>query len=79
MVRFFIDRPIFAWVLAIIVMLGALIPVSDTIRTTGAADLIAGWLSQAAMLLPPAGAYAAMGPAIGLSLSFRRAGLLAPR
>lgn len=27
-------------------------------------------------LLPPAAAYAAMGPAIGLSLSFRRAGLL---
>lgn len=27
-------------------------------------------------LLPPAGAYAAMGPALGLGLAFRRAGLL---
>ena len=28
----------------ILVMLGALIPVSDALRTTGATDLIAGWL-----------------------------------
>ena len=27
-------------------MLGALIPVSDALRTTGGTDLIAGWLSQ---------------------------------
>jgi di/tricarboxylate transporter len=32
----------------IIVMLGALIPVSDTLRTTGGTDMIAGWLSHAA-------------------------------
>ena len=42
----------------ILVMLGALIPVSDSIRTTGGADLIAGWLSQLASLLPSYGALA---------------------
>ncbi|MBB4038590.1 di/tricarboxylate transporter [Microvirga flocculans] len=40
----------------IIVMLGALIPVSESIRTTGGTDLIAGWLSHAANMLPPTGA-----------------------
>src|SRR5918998_2423374 len=40
----------------IIVMLGALIPVSESIRTTGGTDLIAGWLSTAANMLPPTGA-----------------------
>lgn len=40
----------------IIVMLGALIPVSESIRTTGGTDLIAGWLSSAAQMLPPTGA-----------------------
>ncbi|HEU6442165.1 MAG TPA: SLC13 family permease [Microvirga sp.] len=40
----------------IIVMLGALIPVSESIRTTGGTDLIAGWLSSAANMLPPTGA-----------------------
>ena len=40
----------------IIVMLGALIPVSESIRTTGGTDLIAGWLSTAAHMLPPTGA-----------------------
>ncbi|HZB62690.1 MAG TPA: SLC13 family permease, partial [Microvirga sp.] len=40
----------------IIVMLGALIPVSESIRTTGGTDLIAGWLSAAANMLPPTGA-----------------------
>ena len=40
----------------IIVMLGALIPVSESIRTTGGTDLIAGWLSSAAAMLPPTGA-----------------------
>ncbi len=42
----------------ILVMLGALIPVSESIRTTGGADLIAGWLSQVANLLPSYGALA---------------------
>ena len=32
----------------ILVMLGALIPLSDALRTTGGTDLIAGWLSAAA-------------------------------
>ena len=32
----------------ILIMLGALIPVSDALRTTGGTDLIAGWLSHAA-------------------------------
>ncbi|MBB3972441.1 SLC13 family permease [Hansschlegelia beijingensis] len=42
----------------ILVMLAALIPVSDSVRTTGAADLVAGWLSHAAAALPPYGALA---------------------
>ncbi|HVJ00115.1 MAG TPA: SLC13 family permease [Sphingomonas sp.] len=37
----------------ILIMLGALIPVSDSLRTTGASDLIAGWLSHTAQGLPP--------------------------
>lgn len=37
----------------IIVMLGALIPVSDALRTTGATDLIAHFLSSTAASLPP--------------------------
>jgi di/tricarboxylate transporter len=40
----------------ILVMLGALIPVSDTLRTTGASQLIADWLSHTASMLPPWGA-----------------------
>ncbi|QFU15241.1 SLC13 family permease [Microvirga thermotolerans] len=40
----------------IIVMLGALIPVSEAIRTTGGTDLIAAWLSSVAQMLPPTGA-----------------------
>ncbi|MGN7749676.1 MULTISPECIES: SLC13 family permease [unclassified Sinorhizobium] len=44
----------------ILVMLAALIPVSDTLRTTGGSDLIAGWLSGMAVNLPPAGALAIM-------------------
>jgi di/tricarboxylate transporter len=39
----------------ILLMLGALIPVSDALRSTGGTDLIAQWLSQAAHYLPPAG------------------------
>lgn len=40
----------------IIIMLGALIPVSESIRTTGGTDLIAGWLSSLAGMMPPTGA-----------------------
>jgi di/tricarboxylate transporter len=42
----------------ILIMLGALIPVSDALRTTGGTDLIAAWLSNAASTLPPFGALA---------------------
>lgn len=42
----------------ILVMLAALIPVSDSLRTTGATDVIAGWLSRAGMALPDYGALA---------------------
>jgi di/tricarboxylate transporter len=42
----------------ILVMLGALIPVSDALRTTGGTDLIAAWLSTAAAALPAWGALA---------------------
>ena len=42
----------------ILVMLGALIPVSEAIRTTGGADLIARGLSDLAGTLPPYGALA---------------------
>jgi di/tricarboxylate transporter len=40
----------------ILVMLGALIPVSEAIRTTGGTDVIAGGLSSLAGMLPPTGA-----------------------
>jgi di/tricarboxylate transporter len=42
----------------ILVLLGALIPVSDALRTTGGTDLIAVWLSHAAAFLPAIGALA---------------------
>jgi di/tricarboxylate transporter len=42
----------------ILVMLGALIPVSDSLRTTGTTDLIGNWLSHVAATLPPWGAVA---------------------
>jgi di/tricarboxylate transporter len=42
----------------ILVMIACLIPVSDSLRTTGATDLIAGWLSATAASLP---AWAAVG------------------
>jgi di/tricarboxylate transporter len=42
----------------ILVMLGALIPVSEAIRTTGATDLMASWLSGIAAGLPAWGALA---------------------
>jgi di/tricarboxylate transporter len=37
----------------ILILLGALIPVSDALRSTGGTDLIADWLSHAGELLPP--------------------------
>ncbi|MGK6320696.1 SLC13 family permease [Sphingomonas sp. DT-204] len=42
----------------ILIMLGALIPVSDSLRTTGVTELIGTWLSGAAASLPPWGAVA---------------------
>jgi di/tricarboxylate transporter len=42
----------------ILIMLGALIPVSDALHSTGGTDLIAAWLSHAASALPPIGALA---------------------
>jgi di/tricarboxylate transporter len=42
----------------ILVMLAALIPVSDSLRSSGATDLISGWLAEFGTLLPPAGALA---------------------
>ncbi|AWB08809.1 SLC13 family permease (plasmid) [Azospirillum humicireducens] len=42
----------------ILVLLGSLIPVSETLRTTGGSELIAGLLSQASQGLPPIGALA---------------------
>jgi di/tricarboxylate transporter len=42
----------------ILIMLGALIPVSDALRTTGASEVIASWLSGVAVTLP---AWAAVG------------------
>jgi di/tricarboxylate transporter len=40
------------------VLIGALIPVSDAIRTTGGSDLVAGWMSGLVQGLPPYGAVA---------------------
>ncbi|WP_137389047.1 SLC13 family permease [Rhodoligotrophos defluvii] len=42
----------------ILILVGALIPVSEAVRTTGGTDLIAAWLSAAASALPPMGALA---------------------
>lgn len=42
----------------ILILLAALIPVSDALRTTGGTDLIAGWLTTAGDRLPPLGALA---------------------
>jgi di/tricarboxylate transporter len=42
----------------ILIMLGALIPVSDALRTTGGTDLIASWLAAVAVQLPPLGTLA---------------------
>jgi di/tricarboxylate transporter len=42
----------------ILILLGALIPVSDAVRATGGTDLIAHGLAKVAGMLPPAGALA---------------------
>jgi di/tricarboxylate transporter len=42
----------------ILVMIGALIPVSDSLRTTGATEVIAAWLTAFAQTLPAWGAVA---------------------
>jgi di/tricarboxylate transporter len=42
----------------ILILLGALIPVSDALRTTGGTELIADWLAAAAGVLPPLGTLA---------------------
>lgn len=42
----------------ILILLGALIPVSDALRTTGGTDLIVGWLQYVGNLLPASGALA---------------------
>ncbi|PWS35438.1 SLC13 family permease [Falsiroseomonas bella] len=44
----------------VLILLGALIPVSEAIRTTGGSDLLAGWLAAAVQHLPPMGALAAI-------------------
>jgi di/tricarboxylate transporter len=44
----------------ILLMLAALIPVSDTLRSTGATDVFAGWLAQVGAGLPGWGAVALM-------------------
>ena len=43
---------------SVLVLLGALIPVSEAIRTTGGSDLVAGWLAGVVQYLPPLGALA---------------------
>jgi di/tricarboxylate transporter len=40
----------------ILVMLAALIPVSDSLRRSGASDALAGWLTDVGSRLPPSGA-----------------------
>jgi di/tricarboxylate transporter len=42
----------------ILVMIAALIPVADSLRTTGATEIVAAWLSTVAATLPPWGAVA---------------------
>jgi di/tricarboxylate transporter len=42
----------------IIILLGALIPVSEAMKTTGASELMAGWLANLAAQMPPLGAIA---------------------
>ena len=40
----------------VLILLGALVPVSQALQTTGATELVAGWLSAATQSLPPLGA-----------------------
>jgi di/tricarboxylate transporter len=49
----------------IVLMLAALIPVSESLRTTGCTDLIANWLSSTAAGLPP---YAALALILGAAM-----------
>lgn len=42
----------------ILILLGALIPVSEALRTTGGSELIAGWLAVGTHYLPPMGSLA---------------------
>lgn len=44
----------------VLVLLGALIPVSEAVQTTGGTDLIAAWLETAVRYLPPLGALGLM-------------------
>jgi di/tricarboxylate transporter len=44
----------------ILILFGALIPVSGALQTTGATELVAGWLSMAAEHVPPLGALGMM-------------------
>ncbi|HEX6114679.1 MAG TPA: SLC13 family permease [Geminicoccaceae bacterium] len=44
----------------VLVLFGALIPVSEALQVTGATELVAGWLSTAAQHLPPLGALGMM-------------------
>jgi di/tricarboxylate transporter len=44
----------------ILILFGSLIPVSGALQTTGATDLVAGWLSTAAQHVPPLGALGMM-------------------
>jgi di/tricarboxylate transporter len=44
----------------VLVLLGALIPVSEAVQTTGGTDLIAAWLETAVRHLPPLGALGLM-------------------
>ena len=44
----------------VLILFGALIPVSEALQATGATELVAGWLSAAAQYLPPLGALALM-------------------
>lgn len=42
----------------ILILLGAMIPVSEALRTTGGSELIAGWLAVGTQSLPPIGSLA---------------------
>jgi di/tricarboxylate transporter len=44
----------------VLVLFGALIPVSEALQATGATELVASWLSAAAQNFPPRGALALM-------------------